>query len=261
MIQINLLPGAKKTKKGGGGGPSIDFAAIGAAISSKIKDKYLAAAVLTSAVALAVIGLLFTTQRARESSLREAEAEQVRDSTQLARVLRDRALAQAKRDSVYLQLAIIRAIDEERFIWPHIMEEVSRAMPVYTWLQSMGYSGLAQGLRPAATIRTPPPDTGGGAKGRRPAARSVRREITIPRDTIRIQMVGRTVDLQAFTRFMRSLEDSPFLENVTLRQSIPAILNGKEHYVFTLDLQYTRPDTMLLRREPFNPVLANGGGQ
>lgn len=262
MIQINLLPGAKKTKKGGGG-PSIDFAAIGAAISSKIKDKYLAAAVLTSAVALAVIGLLFTTQRTRESSLREAEAEQVRDSTQLARVLRDRALAQAKRDSVFLQLAIIRAIDEERFIWPHIMEEVSRAMPVYTWLQSMGYSGLAQGLRPAASIRTPPPDTGGarGGRGRRPAARPVRREITIPRDTIRIQMVGRTVDLQAFTRFMRSLEDSPFLENVTLRQSIPAILNGKEHYVFTLDLQYTRPDTMLLRREPFNPVTANGGGQ
>ena len=251
MIQINLLPGAKKSKKGGGG-PSINFAAIGAAISSKVQDKYLAAAVVSAAVALAVIGLLFTTQRTRESSLREAEAEQVRDSTQLARVLRDRALAQAKRDSVYLQLAIIRAIDEERFIWPHIMEEVSRALPVYTWLQSLGYTGSAQGLTPAASMRTPPPDTG--------RVRRARREIVIPRDTVRIQMVGRTVDLQAFTRFMRSLEDSPFLENVTLRQSIPAILNGKEHYLFTLDLQYTRPDTMLLRREPFRPT-ANGGDQ
>lgn len=252
MIEINLLPGAKKSKKAGGG-PSIDFAAIGAAISSKVKDKYLAAAVVTSAIALAVIGLLFTTQRAREGSLREVEAEQVRDSTQLARVLRDRAAAQAKRDSVFLQLAIIRAIDEERFIWPHIMEEVSRALPVYTWLQSLGYSGGAQGLRPAASMRTPPPDTG--------RTRRARREISIPRDTIRVQMVGRTVDLQAFTRFMRSLEDSPFFENVTLRQSIPAILNGKEHYVFTLDLQYSRPDTMLLRREPFNPATANGGDQ
>jgi Tfp pilus assembly protein PilN len=251
MIQINLLPGAKKTKKSGGG-PSFDFAALGAAISSKVKDKYLAAAVVTSAIALAVIGLLFTTQRTRESSLRDAEAEQVRDSTQLARVLRDRAMAQAKRDSVFLQVAIIRAIDEERFIWPHILEEVSRALPVYTWLQSLGYTGTAQGMRPAASVRTPPPDTG---KVRRP-----RSAIQIPRDTIRIQMVGRTVDLQAFTRFMRSLEDSPFLENVTLRQSIPAILNGKEHYLFTLDLQYTRPDTTLLRREPFT-VAANGGDQ
>lgn len=252
MIQINLLPGAKKSKKSGGGGLSINFAAIGAAIASKVKDKYLAAAVITSAVALVVIGLLFTTQRTRESSLRDAEAAQVRDSTQMARVLRDRAMAQAKRDSVYLQLAIIRAIDEERFIWPHIMEEVSRALPVYTWLQSLAYSGSAQGLRPAASIRTPPPDTG--------KVRRARREIEIPRDTVRLQMVGRTVDLQAFTRFMRSLEDSPFLENVTLRQSIPAILNGKEHYLFTLDLQYTRPDTMLLRREPFTPT-ANGGDQ
>ena len=252
MIQINLLPGAKKSKKSGGGGLSINFAAIGAAISSTVKDKDLAAAVITSAVALVVIALLFTTQRTRDSSLRDAEAEQVRDSTQMARVLHDRAMAQAKRDSVYLQLAIIRAIDEERFIWPHIMEEVSRALPVYTWLQSLAYSGSAQGLRPAASIRTPPPDTG--------KVRRARREIEIPRDTIRIQMVGRTVDLQAFTRFMRSLEDSPFLENVTLRQSIPAILNGKEHYLFTLDLQYTRPDTMLLRREPFTPT-ANGGDQ
>ena len=252
MIQINLLPGAKKSKKSGGGGLSINFAAIGAAISSKVKDKYLASAVITTAVALVVIGLLFTTQRTRESSLRDAEEVQVRDSTQMARVLRDRAMAQAKRDSVYLQLAIIRAIDEERFIWPHIMEEVSRALPVYTWLQSLAYSGGAQGLRPAASIRTPPPDTG--------KVRRARREIEIPRDTIRIQMVGRTVDLQAFTRFMRSLEDSPFLENVTLRQSIPAILNGREHYVFTLDLQYTRPDTILLRREPFTPA-ANGGDQ
>jgi Tfp pilus assembly protein PilN len=251
MIQINLLPGAKKSKKSGGG-PSINFAAIGAAISSKIQDKYLAAAVVSAAVALAVIGLLFTTQRTRESSLRDAEAEQVRDSTQLARVLRDRAMAQAKRDSVYLQLAIIRAIDEERFIWPHIMEEVSRALPVYTWLQSLGYTGSAQGLSPAASIRTPPPDTGRVRRGRR--------EIVIPRDTVRIQMVGRTVDLQAFTRFMRSLEDSPFLENVTLRQSVPAILNGKEHYLFTLDLQYTRPDTMLLRREQVTAT-ANGGEQ
>ena len=242
MIQINLLPGAKKTKKGGGG-PSIDFAAIGAAISSKIKDKYLAAAVLTSAVALAVIGLLFTTQRTRESSLREAEAEQVRDSTQLARVLRDRALAQAKRDSVFLQLAIIRAIDEERFIWPHIMEEVSRALPTYTWLTSLGIAGTAQGLNPAASIKTPPPDTG---RARRP-----RRDPVIPRDTVRIAMVGRTVDLQALTRFYRNLEDSPFLEGVTLRQSIPAIQNGKDIYQFTLDLMFTRPDSLLIRRVPF----------
>ena len=253
MIEINLLPGAKKAK-GGGGGRSIDFAAIGAAISSKVKDKYLAAAVITTAVALAAIGLLFSMQRARESELREQEAKQVQDSSRYAVVLRDRANAQSRRDSVFLQLAIIRAIDSDRFIWPHIMEEVSRALPIYTWLQSLALTGTAQGLNPAAAVKTPPPDTG---KVRRP-----RRDPVIPRDTVRIQMVGRTVDLQAFTRFLRSLEDSPFLEGVTLRQSIPAVLNGKDHYVFTLDLMYSRPDTLLLRRAPFSAAdAAAAGGQ
>jgi Tfp pilus assembly protein PilN len=242
MIEINLLPGAKKSKRGGSAGPSIDFAAIGAAIAARIKDKYLAAAVGTAAVALAAIALLFSTQRSREGSLRDEEAKQIADSSRYAVVLQDRMRAQARRDSALLQLNIIRAIDADRFIWPHVMEEVSRALPVYTWLQSMGISGTAQGLNPAAAVKTPPPDTG---KVRRP-----RRDPVIPRDTVRIQMVGRTVDLQAFTRFMRSLEDSPFLEAVTLRQAIPAIQSGKDLYQFTLDLKFTR-DTLLLRRVPF----------
>ncbi|HYC50943.1 MAG TPA: PilN domain-containing protein [Gemmatimonadaceae bacterium] len=244
MIEVNLLPGAKKSKRsGGGGGKSIDFAAIGAAISSKVKDKYLAAAVGTAAVAIAAIALMFTTQRARESSLRAEEARQVQDSTEYAVVLADRMRAQARRDSALLQLMIIRAIDGERFIWPHIMEEVSRAIPTYTWLTSLAINGTAQGLNPAASIKTPPPDTG---RVRRP-----RRDPVIPRDTVRIAMVGRTVDLQALTRFYRNLEDSPFLEGVTLRQSIPAIQNGKDIYQFTLDLMFTRPDSLLIRRVPF----------
>jgi hypothetical protein len=245
MIEINLLPGAKKAKRGGGGGgPSINFAAIGAAIASKVKDKYLAAAVVASAIALAAIALMFTTQRAREGSLKAEESKQLADSSRYAVVLNDRMRAQARRDSAFLQLAIIKAIDSERYIWPHIMEEVSRALPIYTWLQSMGVSGTAQGLNPAASIRTPAPDTG--------KVKRVRRDPVIPRDTVRIQMVGRTVDLQAFTRFMRSLEDSPFLEGVSLRQSIPAIQSGKDLYQFTLDLMFTRPDTLLLRRVQFN---------
>ncbi len=66
MIEINLLPGAKRTKRGGGGGPSFNFAAIGAAISARVKDKYLGAAVLSGLVAFAVIALLFLSQKNRE---------------------------------------------------------------------------------------------------------------------------------------------------------------------------------------------------
>ena len=240
MIEVNLLPGAKKGKRGGGGGgPSINFAAIGAAISAKVKDKFLAAAVISGVVSLTAIGLLFLSQRNREATLKATEAKAMEDSSKYAVVLRDRAKAQARRDSAFIQLSIIKAIDEERYIWPHVMEEISRALPIYTWLRTVN-STSAQGVNPAAAMKTSP-DTGKGKKRRA--------DPVIPRDTVRLRMIGRTVDIQAFTRFMRSLEDSPFLSGITLQKSEIQIENGREITQFTLDATYTRPDSTLLRRQ------------
>jgi Tfp pilus assembly protein PilN len=241
MIEINLLPGAKRPKRGGGG-PSINFAAIGTAISSKFKDKFLTAAVAFSVLAFAAIGYLFLSQQRRETTLRTTEAKEVADSGRFAVVLRDRARAQARRDSALIQLSIIRAIDEDRFIWPHVMDEISRALPIYTWLTTVNQSGTAQGLNPAAAMRMPPPDT--GKTPRRPV------DPVIPRDTVRVAMVGRTVDIQALTRFMRSLEDSPFFQSVQLVKSEITIEGGKDVTQFSLDLFYSRPDTLLIKRVP-----------
>jgi len=244
MIKINLLPGAKKSKGGGGGGPSFNFAAIGAAISARVKDKWLAAAVLTSIAAFAAIALLFLGQRNRESNLRAAEEKAVQDSTRFAAVLKERARAQARRDSALIQLNIIRAIDDDRFVWPHIMDEVSRALPIYTWLRAVNYTGTAQGTNPAAAMKPPP------AEDPSKPSRKKRVEPVIPRDTVHLRIVGRTVDIQAFTRFMRSLEDSPFIGGVTIQKSEIQLESGKEVTQFTLDATYTRPDTALLRRAP-----------
>lgn len=242
MIEINLLPGAKKAKRSGSRAPSINFAAIGAAIAARVKDAWLAAAIVTGLVVLLAVGFLFAAQQRRESTLKEGEAKEVADSARYAVVLRDRALAESRRDSALLQLSIIKAIDEERYIWPHIMEEVSRALPIYTWLRVLNIAGPAQGTNPAASIKMPPPDTGKVKRKPKP--------LVIPRDSIRLRLVGRTVDLQAFTRFMRSLEDSPFFENISLRRSEPTVEGGKDIAQFTLELMYARPDSLMLRRAP-----------
>ena len=166
------------------------------------------------------------------------------DSTRYAAALMDKARAQARRDTALTQLAIIKAIDEERYIWPHVLEEVSRSLPIYTWLRVLNFTGTAQGLFPATSIKPPPPDTG-KLRGKK------RKELVVPRDTIRIRLQGRTVDLQAFTRFMRSLEDSPFFEAVKLQRSEPTVEGGKDLTQFTLEMLYSRPDTLLLHRVPF----------
>jgi Tfp pilus assembly protein PilN len=246
IIEVNLLPGAKKSKRGGGGGgKALDFAAIGAAISNKVKDKWLASAVACGLLAAVAVGMLFWTQRQRESGLKEEEAKAIADSVQFASVLRDRMVAQAKRDSALTQLMIIRAIDEDRLIWPHFLEEVSRALPIYTWLRQLTITGTNQGINPAAAIKTPPPVT---PDPKRPNRKSA--EVFIPRDTVRVRMIGRTVDVQAFTRFMRSLEDSPFVEGVVMQRTESLVEAGKELTQFTIEVTYSRPDTSMLKRAP-----------
>ena len=247
MIEVNLLPGAKRGKRSSSG-PSINFAAIGAAISERVKDKFLAAAVISGLVAVGIISVLFLTQRKRADGLAEAERKAVADSARFAAVLNDRARLEARRDSALIQLNIIRAIDGERFIWPHVLDEISRALPPYTWLRDVRWHGTAQGLNPPAAYR-PPADTGAatGRRRRRPPP-------TFPQDTIRVRMIGRTVDVQALTRFYRNLEDSPFLGSVQLVKNEIGPEGGKEVHQFTLDFLFTRPDSMLIRRAPFSAV-------
>ena len=246
IIEVNLLPGAKRSKRGGGGGgKAIDFAALGKAIGDKVKDKWLASAVACGILAAVAIGMLFVTQSTRESGLKADEEKAIADSVQFAAVLKDRMTAQAKRDSALTQLMIIRAIDEDRLIWPHFLEEVSRALPIYTWLRQLTITGTNQGINPAAAIKTPPPVT---PDPKRPNKKSA--EVFIPRDTVKVRMVGRTVDVQAFTRFMRSLEDSPFIEGVVMERTEALVESGKDITQFTILVTYSRPDTLMLKRAP-----------
>jgi Tfp pilus assembly protein PilN len=241
MIEINLLPGAGKKKSRGGGGPKLDIGAMVTNLRERIRQPWLIAAVATTVVALALVGVLYTSQSARESKVTADLQKAVQDSTRYASVLKEREMAEAKRDTVLRSLNLIRAIDDDRFIWPHIMQEISRNLPPYTWLVSMGITGQGQGTQAVTTVAPPAPE--GGKKKR--ALPTV-----VARDTVRVRLVGNTVDIQALTRFMKQLESSPFLEQVQLAKSERANDNGKEVTQFQLDMMYSRPDPALVRRVP-----------
>ena len=108
-----------------------------AGISARVRDPYLAAAVGSLVVAALVVGGLHWRHIEKVQELTETEQQAVQDSTRYAAVLKERYAAKAQRDSIVAQLDIIKSIDDERFIWPHIMEEVSRALPAYTWVSSV----------------------------------------------------------------------------------------------------------------------------
>ena len=242
MIEINLLPGSGKKAKKGSGGAKLNIGATLESLRGKVRDPWMLGAIGCSLVAALATAGLFTMQTARQSRLDEELEKAVQDSTRYATVLRERETVEAKRDTVLRALNMIRAIDDDRYIWPHVMDEVSNALPPFTWLVALGFSGGGQATTP---VRTVVPAGNDGATGRK---RKVATEIV--RDTVKVRLVGNTVDIQALTRFMKQLETSPFLENVQLISSQRANDNGKEVTQFQLDMRYTRPGIADVRRVP-----------
>jgi Tfp pilus assembly protein PilN len=247
MIEINLLPGSGKKSRGRSAGVGLSETLSG--IFAKVKDPYLLSAVGSVGVALAVIALLWLTQSARERSLVEKEQKAVQDSTRYATVVAEKRKAEAQRDSVLRQVNIIRAIDDDRFVWSHIMDEVSRVVPPYTWLVAVAQTSAV--VSPAAAPAPIDPKAPAPKTPAKDAAAPAGPDTAITKPALGFKIVGQTVDIQAMTRFMRFLETSPFIQNVRLAKSTPLIVDNNQVTEFQLDAEYEVPDPAAIRRVPF----------
>ncbi|MGQ0641443.1 MAG: PilN domain-containing protein [Gemmatimonadaceae bacterium] len=223
MIEINLLPGGGKKGRAKSGTALLSaFSSIG----QRVKNPYLVTAVSSLAIALLAVGGLHFTQQAEASELGVREEVALRDSARYGAVLKERRRMEARRDSVTKQLEIIKSIDNDRFVWPHVLDEVSRALPPYTWLRTVStiipQTAPAQPISPEEQAKKPQQDP-------------------MPSAPMKFKIVGNTVDIQALTRFMKLLETSPFVQKVQLSKSELVVVEGKEITEFTLEAEYERP--------------------
>jgi type IV pilus assembly protein PilN len=247
MIEINLLPGAGRKKAARA--KTVDFSAVAAGFSGRLRDRFLIGSVAALIVSAVGVGALYVLQTTREATLGERREVALRDSTRYANFLKDRYRAEATRDTLLRQVNVIRSIDEDRYVWPHVLDEISRALPQYTWLTAVSFTGTPQGTNNVVvTPKGGAEDTSAAAKKRQAAPR--RMDTVIPKDVISIRVSGRTVDIQAVTRFMKDLEASPYLSNVQLDKSELAVEQGKEVAQFQLTIGYSRPDSLMLHRVP-----------
>ena len=128
MIEINLLPGTgKKPRNRSGAG--INLSGMASGLVSKVNDPLLLSAVASVLVAALVIGGMFWHQRAQSTAVNESLQKAEQDSINYSGVIREQRKAQSQRDSVVAQVNLIKSFDDKRFVWPHIMDEVSRALP------------------------------------------------------------------------------------------------------------------------------------
>lgn len=213
MISINLKPGSRRAKAGvsfAGGLGSIK------ALTGKVKDPWPMAAVAAWVVLVIFVGWIGLGTAARMRTL-GPELDKARSENKRYRAfLAEKKHAEGARDSVLVQIATISQVDGDRYLWPHILDEVTRALPDYTWLTDMGTVNAGAAAAAAA-------DSSGSAPPQ-----------------VAVQMVGRTMDIQGFTRFMRQLEDSPWLKDVTVLSTETIIVKGRAVTSFTLRANYER---------------------
>src|SRR5215467_12008753 len=128
MIEVNLLPGQKR--KAAGGGTKFKLPDFKNLLAS-IKDPWLISAVvawvLVGGGALALFGL-----DARRKSVVDSNVAQAKhDADRLSGYIAEKRKQEARRDSLVVQINVIRQIDGQRYVWPHLMDQITKALPPY----------------------------------------------------------------------------------------------------------------------------------
>lgn len=226
LIEVNLLPGQKKKRKAGVGIQMPDFGAM----LSGVKDPLLLGTVGAWGAALLLIGFVFATTQATLASLR-GDATRIRaEARRYQTLMAEKRRAERLGDSLAIELQAIRQIDADRYIWPHIMEEVTKTLPDYTWLVGLvtaaGQAAAPRGGAPAAVPDTGPP----------------------PPPSFVIE--GRTSDIGAYTRFLRQLSGSPWVSNVIPGATSTVIEDDKALTAFSITGTFQRPDSAFIRTVP-----------
>ena len=226
FIEINLRPGAKKKKKRGAKAAEFklpDFKELAA----QITDPLLIGAIASWVVSLIFIGVVYAMER---NTLAEINP-QLTALERERRDLREEIAAREESDSLVQalssELTAIRGIDAKRYVWPHILEEITAALPAFTWLVSIEFLPSTPGLGGLDVSEDPLPA---------------------------VLITGRTSDIQSYTGFLRRLAESDWLKDVAGGSTTMVEEEGRSVLDFSVTVQYKIADSF-----DTIPVLATEG--
>jgi Tfp pilus assembly protein PilN len=214
VIEINLLPGSTK-KRGGGRGKAPRRSAGAGAAKPKLPEFDRTKAMLVGGwvIGLGLVAWLHMGMSSRLETLHTEHEAAVRDSTRFAILRAQGDSLMAKENAISQKLQVIQDIDAGRYIWPHILDEVSRALPPYIWINTMSEASTAGGQ---------------------------------PRITID----GRAGNYFALGRYIEDLEASPFLRGVRLMSSSQIVVEGRTVLGFAVQASYEEPSPDVIQTVP-----------
>ncbi len=224
IIEINLLPGPKK-KRGAARGISMpSFSEL----VSKVRDPLLLGAVAALVGSVATTAFLYTTQQAQISRLEEQATRVRAESRRFANLLAQKRRAENLRDSLLQELQAIRQIDADRYVWAHVLEEVTKALPDYTWLAGLSVLSSAPQVGELADDPDAPPPP------------------------MRFSLDGRTSEISAYTRFLRQLSTSPWVGRVREGATSTVIEQDKALIAFGITVTFKQADSAFIRTVPLH---------
>jgi Tfp pilus assembly protein PilN len=216
VIEVNLIPGGKKRsskKRRSGSGFSFSLPSL----EGPLKDRWVLSGVISGVVAVVAIAWIFFSLSGQMEEVEVALAQEVEDSIRFSALIAQVEGLVARRDSITTRVEIIQTIDRERYVWPHVLDEVARALPDYTWL-----TGVVQ--------VAPPPN-------------------------LQLSITGQAGNNFAVAEFMDRLSQSPFIrvaELITSSQAVSTQGSGAQQlvYDFTLDVFFQDPPPEVLETVP-----------
>jgi Tfp pilus assembly protein PilN len=214
LIEVNLLPGGRKRSGRGKRGPALGFKLP--SFGGVPTDRYVLGASAVGVLAVAAMVWLFVGLMKQREEAQVALDEAVQDSARFSDLIARTQLLTARRDSIAQRVGIIQQIDQNRFVWAHVLDEIARALPDYTWMTEL-------------TQVSPEPAT--------------------------VRITGQAGNNFALTVFMEQLEASPFLQGVTLIQSAQEFIGqgtaGQQIVQgFQLEVGYVQPPMEFLQTVP-----------
>lgn len=243
MIEINLLPAGSARKPAARASRGASFPVAGA-------DPRVAGLAAAALLVALLAAFSFWRQSAHAGELTAKVEAERRDSLRLARTIALMKTIESRKDTIDQKMAVIRSVDGRRYVWPHLMDEISRSVPPFTWLTSVAAkapAGPAPAPRPAGAPADTAKKTPADSAGKLPP-------LPPPPPPPGFNVEGNAATTQALTRFMKNLEASPFIRDVALVTSEQTQTQGRTYLKFTLEAVWEQPDSTLIETVPVVPV-------
>jgi Tfp pilus assembly protein PilN len=234
MITVNLRPDLKRKRARS---PLQGITESVRGLGARVKDPLLVVAVAAWVGALGWLGFVVM-NTGRQLATLEPQLEQTRaEHRRFKAFLTEKRHQEMIRDSLVAQIGVIRSVDGDRYVWSHLLDEVTKALPAYTWLTDLGSDVAA---------------TPGAAPAPAPAAAKADSNAAPVKTPVAFSINGRTVDIQAYTRFLRQLEASPWITDVTPVSAQTVVEKERPVTAFSIRATYREADSAYIRTVPLS---------